>query len=55
MSLDIEHDCPRCGERREFWKAASMRVHLGVKTKWRCAECGFGFVRIGDSVDSSTA
>lgn len=55
MSLALEHYCPVCGEDREFYKAASMSVHLGRKEKWHCPECDYGFVRIGGNVDSSTA
>lgn len=53
MSLEMEHHCPECGETREFWLAASTNIHLGEKTKWRCPECNYGFVLIGDDIDSS--
>jgi rubredoxin len=52
MSLETEHYCPVCGEDRTFWRAASTKLHLGEKVKWRCSECGYGFVRIGD-IDTS--
>jgi hypothetical protein len=57
MSLQMEHDCPDCGEVRSFWKTASMELHLGEKTKWRCEECDYGLVLIGGEggIDSSTA
>lgn len=55
MSLELETYCPVCGGDREFYKAASTTVHLGRKEKWRCTECDYGFVRIGDSVDTSQA
>jgi hypothetical protein len=28
-------------------------LHLGEKVKWRCPECDYGFVRIGDAVDTA--
>lgn len=52
MGLEIEHDCPTCGTERTFWRTASTNLHLGEKTKWRCSECSFGFVRI-DGIDST--
>jgi rubredoxin len=55
MALYLEHYCPDCGEDREFYKAASMSVHLGRKEKWHCTECDYGFVRIDGSVDTSGA
>ena len=54
MSLSLEHDCPECGETREFYRAASTEMHLGTKEKWGCPECEYGFVTI-DSIDSSAA
>ena len=54
MSLSLEHDCPECGETREFYRAASTEMHLGTKEKWGCPECGYGFVTI-DDIDSSAA
>lgn len=51
MSLELEHDCPRCGGPRTFWRTASTELHLGEKTKWRCPECNYGFVRIDDEAD----
>jgi rubredoxin len=53
MSLELEHECPECGETRTFWKVASMEVHLGTKMKWDCPECDYGFVQIDGNVDSS--
>jgi transposase-like protein len=50
--LSLEHDCPDCDERREFYRAASTTMHLGTKVKWRCPDCGYAFVRI-DGIDSS--
>jgi len=52
MSLETEHHCPVCGEERTFWRTASTLVHLGKKIKWRCSECDYSFVRIGD-IDTS--
>jgi ribosomal protein L37AE/L43A len=52
MSLEMDHDCPACGEERTFWRTASTHLHLGEKIKWRCSECEYGFVRIGD-IDTS--
>lgn len=53
MSLEMEHECPQCGGVREFYRAASTNIHLGEKTKWRCTECGHGFVLIDGDIDSS--
>lgn len=53
MSLEREQDCPTCGEHRTFYRAASTEVHLGLKIKWHCPECDYGFVTIGDGIDSS--
>ena len=52
MSLERDHDCPACGERRQFYRAASTTLHLGEKVKWRCPECGYAFVTIGDDITS---
>ncbi len=54
MSLELEHDCPHCEESRIFYKAASMTVHLGTKTKWRCPECNYAFIKI-NGIDSSAS
>ncbi|WP_225334751.1 DUF7838 family putative zinc beta-ribbon protein [Halomicrobium urmianum] len=51
--MAVERYCPRCGEDRTFWKVASTTMHLGEKTKYRCEECNYGFVRIDDVVDTS--
>ena len=45
MSLEREYDCPEC-EGTTFWRTASMQIQLGEKTKWRCEECGYGFIEI---------
>lgn len=52
MVMEQEHDCPECGGTQTFYRAASTRIHLGVKKKWTCTECGYGFVQI-DGIDSS--
>ncbi len=31
-----------------------MTLHLGEKTKWRCPECGYGYVEI-DEIDTLPA
>lgn len=54
MSLELEHDCPECGEVQTFYRAASTEMHLGTKVKWHCPECDYGFVRIDETVDTST-
>ena len=55
MSLELEQECPECGETREFYRAASMEVHIGTKVKWHCRECDYEFVRIDGDVDTATA
>lgn len=46
MARKKEVDCPSCGEARSFYRTAAMTLHLGEKTKWRCSECGYGYVEI---------
>ncbi len=53
MSLEIQHECPECEGEQTFWRSASTNLHLGEKTKWRCSECEFGFVRINGDIDSA--
>ena len=55
MSETLEHECPSCETDREFYQAARMHVHIGTKIKWHCPECDYGFVRIDETVDTSTA
>jgi rubredoxin len=57
MSLEMTRECPKCGEEQTFWRTASMELHLGEKTKWRCSECNYGLVLIGGEggIDSSVA
>ena len=54
MSLELEHDCPVCGESKTFYKAGSTTMYLGTKVKWHCPDCDYGFVRIDGTVDTST-
>jgi len=51
----LERVCPDCDAERAFYRAASTELHLGEKTKWRCPECSYGFVRIDDAVDTGEA
>ena len=53
MSLEREHDCPTCDETQTFYRAASTMLGLGEKVKWRCPDCGYSFVVIGEDIDSS--
>jgi rubredoxin len=54
MSLELDYECPTCGGTRTFYRAASTTVQLGEKVKWRCPDCGYGFVAIGKEIDPST-
>ena len=53
MSLEREYDCPDCAG-TTFWRTASMKIQLGEKTKWRCEECGYGFIEI-DGISTAKA
>ena len=53
MALSRTHECPSCGEEREFYRSASMNLHLGLKTKWACPDCDYGFVTVDDDIDTS--
>lgn len=55
MARELEHDCPSCGQQRTFYRTAATNLHLGLKTKWDCPECDFGFVMIDGDIDSSAA
>jgi len=55
MTTELEHTCPVCDAERPFYRAAATNIHLGLKTKWYCPECGYGFVRVDGDIDSSTA
>lgn len=51
MSPSPDDECPECGA-DEFYKAASTRLHLGMKKKWHCTDCEYGFVTI-NGIDTS--
>lgn len=53
--MTLARRCPECGQVREFYPAASTRLHLGTKVKWHCPTCDYGFVTIDDAVDSADA
>lgn len=55
MSMHREQSCPECGETTAFTRVATTNVNLGLKVKWRCDDCGFTTVQIGDVVDTATA
>ena len=54
MALEKDVDCPSCGETQSFYRTAAMTLHLGEKTKWRCPDCGYGYVEI-DGIDTLPA
>jgi rubredoxin len=54
MALEKDVDCPDCGGSRSFYRTAAMTLHLGEKTKWRCPDCGYGYVEI-DGIDTLPA
>jgi rubredoxin len=51
MSVAVARTCPECETVREFYQAASTCFALGVKEKWHCPECAYGFVTI-DGIDT---
>lgn len=51
--MELERDCPVCGGPRTFYRAASTTLRLGEKVKWKCPDCDYGFVQIGDAVDTN--
>lgn len=53
--MELAKHCPECDEEKTFWLAASTNLHLGKKTKWRCPDCDYGFVRIDGDVDTASA
>ncbi|MFB6187525.1 MAG: hypothetical protein ABEI86_11755 [Halobacteriaceae archaeon] len=55
MPSELTRDCPSCNDERDFYRAASTNLHLGLKTKWYCPECGYGFVRVNGDIDTGTA
>jgi len=54
MALELERECPTCETTRTFYRAASTRLHLGEKVKWRCGDddCDHAVVRIDGDIDS---
>jgi predicted RNA-binding Zn-ribbon protein involved in translation (DUF1610 family) len=54
MAQELEHECPDCGTERTFHRSAATELHLGTKTKWYCAECYYGLVRV-NGIDSVRA
>lgn len=52
MATEQEHECPDCDDEQTFYRAASTKLHLGEKKKWKCTECGYGFIEI-NGIDSS--
>lgn len=55
MATELEHDCPECEAEQTFYRAAATNLHLGLKTKWYCSECDYGFVRVDGDINSSAA
>lgn len=54
MAMELERECPNCGGERTFYRSAAMNLHLGLKTKWACPDCDYGFVQV-DGIDTSEA
>ncbi|NIC00190.1 hypothetical protein [Halobacterium sp. R2-5] len=55
MASELEHECPKCEETQSFYRAAATELHLGLKTKWYCPECGYGFIRIDGDISSAAS
>ncbi|MFB6160437.1 MAG: hypothetical protein ABEJ61_04575 [Haloferacaceae archaeon] len=53
MALELERRCPECETVRPFYRSASTLLALGEKTKWRCPECGYGFARVGEDIETT--
>ncbi|MFB6119448.1 hypothetical protein [Halosegnis sp.] len=53
--MELERNCPVCGEQKTFYRAAATKMHLGTKVKWHCPDCEYGFVRIDETVDTGAA
>lgn len=53
METERNHECPDCGEERTFYRSAATNLHLGVKTKWTCPECGYSFIRIDGDISTA--
>lgn len=54
MALERTRSCPSCGAETTFYRRASTNLHLGLKAKWVCADCGYGFVEIDGIVSDAT-
>lgn len=52
MAMEVERRCPRCEAEKDFYRTASMHLHLGQKTKWACPDCEFKFVRVNGTIDT---
>jgi transposase-like protein len=52
MALEITRYCPSCGSEQPFYMTASTLIQLGKKTKWRCGECDYAIVRVGDEIEA---
>jgi len=52
MAMELERECPSCGETKTFYRAGSTLMQLGEKIKWHCPDCDYGFVRIDGTVDT---
>ncbi|MFB6170030.1 MAG: hypothetical protein ABEJ06_02680 [Haloarculaceae archaeon] len=55
MAMELERECPVCGETKTFYRAASTTIHLGTKVKWHCPDCDYGFVTIDGAVDTGAS
>lgn len=55
VNMELERNCPVCGEQKTFYRAAATKMHLGTKVKWHCPDCEYGFVRIDETVDTGAA
>lgn len=55
MSLEKEMKCPQCEAVVSFYRTAAMNTQLGEKQKWRCPECEYGFVQVGEVSSLSDA
>lgn len=50
--MEMELECPECGDTTVFYRTASMWVHLGLKSKWDCENCGYGIVQFNGEISS---
>ena len=53
MALERTHFCPDCDGERDFYRSASTYLHLGLKVKWTCPDCGYQFVAINGIVSDA--